>query len=97
MINSLEYLSEIKKNCRNIAIIILSFILISSIYTTFFMKQDYEATVKVFPLQNSFCMWEWLPSALAWEILMTKPNVQAQSWIADTAMTISEAGYWVQH
>ena len=48
MINILEYLSEIKKNCRNIVIITLSFVLIASIYTTFFMKQDYEATVKVF-------------------------------------------------
>ena len=48
MINILEYLNEIKKNCRNIAIITLSFILIASIYTTFFIKQDYEATVKVF-------------------------------------------------
>lgn len=54
MINILEYLSEIKKNCRNIAIIILSFILISSIYTTFFMKQDYEATVKVFIGKQKF-------------------------------------------
>lgn len=42
-----------------------------------------EATVKVFPLQNSFCMWEWLPSALACETLMIKPNAQAQSWITD--------------
>ena len=54
MINILEYLSEIKKNCRNIAIITLSFILIASIYTTFFMKQDYEATVKVFIGKQKF-------------------------------------------
>lgn len=54
MINILEYLSEIRKNCRNIAIIILSFILIASIYSTFFMKQDYEATVKVFIGKQKF-------------------------------------------
>lgn len=54
MINILEYLNEIRKNCRSIAIIILSFILISSIYTTFFMKQDYEATVKVFIGKQKF-------------------------------------------
>lgn len=38
-------------------------------------------------------MRERLPAALAHEILMTKPNVQAQSWITDTAMTVSETGY----
>ena len=54
MINILEYLNEIKKNCRNIAIITLSFILIASIYTTFFVKQDYEATVKVFIGKQKF-------------------------------------------
>lgn len=54
MINILECLSEIKKNCRNIAIITLSFILIASIYSTFFMKQDYEATVKVFIGKQKF-------------------------------------------
>lgn len=54
MINILEYLNEIKKNCRNIAIITLSFILIASIYTTFFIKQDYEATVKVFIGKQKF-------------------------------------------
>ena len=50
-----------------------------------------EATVKAFPLQNLFCMWEWLPSALACETLMIKPNAQAQSWITDTTMAISAA------
>lgn len=54
MINILECLSEIKKNCRNIAIITLSLILIASIYSTFFMKQDYEATVKVFIGKQKF-------------------------------------------
>ena len=54
MINILECLSEIKKNCRSIAIITLSLILIASIYSTFFMKQDYEATVKVFIGKQKF-------------------------------------------
>lgn len=54
MINILEYLNEIKKNCRNIIIITLSFILIAGIYTTFFMEQDYEATVKVFIGKQKF-------------------------------------------
>lgn len=54
MINILEYLTEVKKNCRSIAIITLSFVLIASIYTTFFMKQDYEATVKVFIGKQKF-------------------------------------------
>lgn len=54
MINIAEYLNEIRKNCRNIAIITLSFILIASIYTTFFMKKDYKATVKVFIGKQKF-------------------------------------------
>lgn len=54
MINILEYISEIKKNCRNIIIIALSFILISSIYTSFFMNKDYEATVKLFIGKQKF-------------------------------------------
>lgn len=54
MVNILEYISEIKKNCRSIIIIALSFILISSIYTSFFMNKDYEATVKVFIGKQKF-------------------------------------------
>ena len=54
MINILEYISEIKKNCRNIIIIALSFILISSIYTSFFMNKDYEAKVKIFIGKQKF-------------------------------------------
>lgn len=54
MIDILEYLNEIKKNYRNIAIITLSFILIATVYTTFLMKQDYEATVKVFIGKQKF-------------------------------------------
>ena len=54
MINILEYISEIKKNCRSIIIIALSFILIASIYTSFFMNKDYEATVKVFIGKQKF-------------------------------------------
>ena len=54
MINILEYLNEIKKNCRNIIIITLTFIFMASIYTTFFINQDYEATVKVFIGKQKF-------------------------------------------
>lgn len=54
MINILEYLREIRENCRSIATITLTFILMASIYTTFFMKQDYEATVKVFIGKQKF-------------------------------------------
>ena len=54
MIDILECLNEIKKNYRNIAIITLSFILIATVYTTFLMKQDYEATVKVFIGKQKF-------------------------------------------
>lgn len=54
MINFLEYISEIKKNYKNIVIITLSFILIVGIYTTFFITQDYEATVKVFIGKQKF-------------------------------------------
>lgn len=54
MIDILECLNEIKKNYRNIAIITLSFILIAAVYTTFLMKQDYEATVKVFIGKQKF-------------------------------------------
>lgn len=54
MINILDYISEIKKNCRNIIIIALSFILIAGIYTTFFISQDYEATAKLFIGKQKF-------------------------------------------
>lgn len=54
MINILEYLSEFKRNYKKIIVIALSFVLIAVIYTTFFMKQEYEATVKVFIGKQKF-------------------------------------------
>lgn len=54
MINILEYISEIKKNFRSIAIITLSFIFIAILYTSFFIKEDYEAKAKVFVGKQKF-------------------------------------------
>ena len=54
MINIAEYLGEIKKNWKIIIVVVLSFILISGLYTTFFMKQEYEASVKVFIGKQKF-------------------------------------------
>ena len=54
MISIVEYLEEIKNNWRKITVIVLSFILISGLYTTFFMKQEYEASVKVFIGKQKF-------------------------------------------
>lgn len=54
MINIAEYLGEIKKNWKIIIVVVLSFILISGLYTTFLMKQEYEANVKVFIGKQKF-------------------------------------------
>lgn len=54
MINILEYISEIKKNFRSIAIITLSFIFIAILYTSFLIKEDYEANAKVFVGKQKF-------------------------------------------
>lgn len=54
MINILEYISEIKKSFRSIAIITLSFIFIAILYTSFFIKEDYEANAKVFVGKQKF-------------------------------------------
>ena len=54
MVNIAEYLGEIKKNWKIIIVVVLSFILISGLYTTFFMKQEYEANVKVFIGKQKF-------------------------------------------
>ena len=54
MINIAEYLGEIKKNWKIIIVVVLSFILISGLYRTFFMKQEYEANVKVFIGKQKF-------------------------------------------
>ena len=44
MVNIAEYLGEIKKNWKIIIMVVISFILLS----VFFIKQQYEAGVKVF-------------------------------------------------
>lgn len=54
MISVVEYLEEIKKKWKIIIVVVLSFILISSLYTTFFMKQEYEASVKIFIGKQKF-------------------------------------------
>ena len=54
MVNITEYLGEIKKNWKIIIMVVLSLILISGLYTTFFMKQEYEASVKVFIGKQKF-------------------------------------------
>ena len=54
MVNIAEYLGEIKKNWKIIIMVVISFVLISGLYTTFFMKQEYEASVKVFIGKQQF-------------------------------------------
>lgn len=54
MISIVECLEEIQKNWKKIILVVLSFILISSLYTTFLMKQEYEANVKVFIGKQKF-------------------------------------------
>lgn len=44
MVNITEYLEEMKKNWKTIITVVISFILLS----VFFIKQQYEAGVKVF-------------------------------------------------
>ena len=54
MISIVECLEEIQKNWKKIILVVLSFILISSLYTTFLMKKEYEANVKVFIGKQKF-------------------------------------------
>ena len=54
MVNILEYINEIKKEVRGIAIITLSLIFIAILYTSFFIKEDYEAKAKVFVGKQKF-------------------------------------------
>ncbi|WP_304406197.1 Wzz/FepE/Etk N-terminal domain-containing protein, partial [uncultured Clostridium sp.] len=54
MVNILEYINEIRKEVRSIAIITLSFIFIAILYTSFFIKEDYEAKTKVFVGKQKF-------------------------------------------
>lgn len=50
----LEVFVEIKDKCNNIVLIVLSFLLISSIYNIFFINKEYEANVKIFIGKQKF-------------------------------------------
>ena len=49
-----EVFVEIKDKCKNIVLIVLSFLLISSIYNIFFINKEYEANVKIFIGKQKF-------------------------------------------
>lgn len=50
----LEVFVEIKDKWKNIVLIVLSFLLISSIYNIFFINKEYEANVKIFIGKQKF-------------------------------------------
>lgn len=50
----LEVFIEIKDKCKNIVLIVLSFLLISSIYNIFFINKEYESNVKIFIGKQKF-------------------------------------------
>lgn len=50
----LDIFVEIKDKCKNIVLIVLSFLLISSIYNIFFINKEYEASVKIFIGKQKF-------------------------------------------
>lgn len=50
----LDVFVEIKDKCKNIVLIVLSFLLISSIYNIFFINKEYEANVKIFIGKQKF-------------------------------------------
>ncbi|MFQ7823144.1 YveK family protein [Clostridium sp.] len=54
MNNILEVLDGIKDKWKNIVLIVLSFLLISSIYNIFFTNKEYEANVKIFIGKQKF-------------------------------------------
>ena len=54
MNNISEVLDEIKDKWKNIVLIVLSFLLISSIYNIFFINKEYEANVKIFIGKQKF-------------------------------------------
>ena len=54
MNNILEVLDGIKDKYKNIVLIVLSFLLISSIYNIFFINKEYEANVKIFIGKQKF-------------------------------------------
>ena len=54
MKNNSEVLGGIKDKWKNIVLIVLSFLLISSIYNIFFINKEYEANVKIFIGKQKF-------------------------------------------
>lgn len=54
MNNISEVLGGIKDKWKNIVLIVLSFLLISSIYNIFFINKEYEANVKIFIGKKKF-------------------------------------------
>lgn len=54
MNNISEVLDEIKDKWKNIVLIVLSFLLISSIYNIFFINKEYESNVKIFIGKQKF-------------------------------------------
>ncbi|WP_302570182.1 YveK family protein [uncultured Clostridium sp.] len=54
MNNISEVLGRIKDKYKNIVLIVLSFLLISSIYNIFFINKEYEANVKIFIGKQKF-------------------------------------------
>jgi len=54
MNNVSEVLDGIKDKWKNIVLIVLSFLLISSIYNIFFINKEYEANVKIFIGKQKF-------------------------------------------
>ena len=54
MKNISEVLGGIKDKWKNIVLIVLSFLLISSIYNIFFINKEYEANVKIFIGKQKF-------------------------------------------
>ena len=54
MNNISEVLGGIKDKYKNIVLIVLSFLLISSIYNIFFINKEYEANVKIFIGKQKF-------------------------------------------
>ena len=54
MNNILEVLDGIKDKWKNIVLIVLSFLLISSIYNIFFINKEYESNVKIFIGKQKF-------------------------------------------
>ena len=54
MNNISKVLDEIKDKWKNVVLIVLSFLLISSIYNIFFINKEYEANVKIFIGKQKF-------------------------------------------